>query len=164
MKYLFVLILFVVLSSCYKYEQPPLLSLSGEYVIDKITYKNNQTGEVAILYPGDVFINYSEINEMDSINVGLTEIHLDYSVISFNPTINDTGGKIWSSQTFYETFGQRNTNDFGYLKFNYSGTTRIYKIIDDGVESLVLRNTGQYSGSSSATKEDITYFLTRVGP
>ena len=33
---LFLLTLIVGLSSCEKYEQPTLLSLSGEYVIDKI--------------------------------------------------------------------------------------------------------------------------------
>lgn len=164
MKNLIYLFIVFVISSCYKYEQPTLLSLSGEYRIDKITYENSETGETAILYPGDTFINYSEIDVLDSVQVGFTEVHLDYSVISFNPIIDQFGNKSWSSQSFYTTFGQRNTNDYGYLKFDYSGTTRIYKIIDDGVESLVLRNSGQYSGVTSASKEDITYFLTRVGP
>jgi len=156
--------LLFLLVSCYKYEQPPLLSLSGEYKIDKLTYENSQTGESVVLYPGETFINYGEIDVMDTINIGFTEIHMDYSVISFNPIVDSEGIKKWGTQVFYNTFGQRNTNDFGYLQFDYYGTTRVYKIIDDGAESLVLRSSGQYSGTDAAVKEEITYFLTRVGP
>lgn len=163
MKNLIYLFIVFVISSCYKYEQPTLLSLSGEYRIDKITYEKNQMSLDTILYPGDSFINYFEIGPLDTIHVGFTKLHMDYSVISFSPISNQTGSFNWSEQYLYETFGQRNSYDYGYLKFNYKGTVRIFKIIDDGIESLVLRSSGQYSGDT-AVKEDITYFLTRVGP
>lgn len=164
MKTIFYTLSILLLVSCQKYEQPPLLSLSGEYKIDKLTYENNQTGESVVLYPGETLINYAEIDVLDTINVGFTEISMDYSTIYFNPVDNLGGTKKWMTQCFYSTFGQRNVNDFGYLKFDYGGTTRVFKIIDDGVESLVLRTTGQYSGTNSSIKEDITYFLTRIGP
>jgi hypothetical protein len=72
---LFLLTLIVGLSSCEKYEQPTLLSLSGEYVIDKITFEkvdNAVTPDDTIYLPGTVYINPLERFPMDTIEVGFT--------------------------------------------------------------------------------------------
>ena len=37
--FIYLVLSLVILSSCVKYTQPKLLSLSGEYRIDKITYE-----------------------------------------------------------------------------------------------------------------------------
>lgn len=83
--YLFTLVL--SLSSCIKYAEPTSLSLSGEYVIDKITYsedENTTSPNDSTYYPGDLYINPNDKFPVDSIHVGFTKWHLDYSVISFS--------------------------------------------------------------------------------
>ena len=53
-----------ILSSCFKYSQPKLLSLSGEYRIDKITYEktdNTDTLQFDVILDG-MYVNPSEID------------------------------------------------------------------------------------------------------
>ena len=65
----------VLITSCVKYAQPPLLSLSGEYRIDKITYENRDNSSLnQVFYPGDLYVNESETKPIDSISVGFTKI------------------------------------------------------------------------------------------
>jgi len=52
----------------------------------------------------------------------------------------------------------------GYISFNYEGTKRVWKIIDDGLESLVIRTSGSYDYGNNTSGETTTMFLTRVGP
>jgi hypothetical protein len=51
-RFVYILSLLFLLSSCRKYELPTSLSLSGEYVIDKITYSqiNNSVSTKDIVY------------------------------------------------------------------------------------------------------------------
>jgi hypothetical protein len=48
--------------------------------------------------------------------------------------------------------------------FDYDGTRRVWKIIDDGVESLVIRTSGSYDYGSNSSGEQTVMYLTRVGP
>jgi hypothetical protein len=155
----------VIMTSCVKYAQPPLLSLSGEYRIDKITYENrDNSGLNQVFYPGDLYVNESETKPIDSIFVGFTRLALDYSVIYFNPVDLPSGGTTWSKKYTYYTYGQRSVYDYGYIVFNYDGTRRVWKILDDGVESLAIRTSGSYDFGSNTSGETTTMFLTRVGP
>jgi hypothetical protein len=155
----------VLITSCVKYAQPPLLSLSGEYRIDKITYENrDNSGLNQVFYPGDLYVNESETKPIDSISVGFTRLALDYSIIYFNPVDLPSGGTTWSKKYTYYTHGQRSVYDYGYIVFNYDGTRRVWKILDDGVESLAIRTSGSYDFGSNSSGETTTMFLTRVGP
>jgi hypothetical protein len=155
----------VIMTSCVKYAQPPLLSLSGEYRIDKITYENrDNSGLNQVFYPGDLYVNESETKPIDSISVGFTRLALDYSIIYFNPVDLPSGGTTWSKKYTYYTHGQRSVYDYGYIVFNYDGTRRVWKILDDGVESLAIRTSGSYDFGSNTSGETTTMFLTRVGP
>jgi hypothetical protein len=155
----------VIMTSCVKYAQPPLLSLSGEYRIDKITYENrDNSGLNQVFYPGDLYVNESETKPIDSISVGFTRLALDYSIIYFNPVDLPSGGTTWSKKYTYYTHGQRSVYDYGYIVFNYDGTRRVWKILDDGVESLAIRTSGSYDFGSNSSGETTTMFLTRVGP
>jgi hypothetical protein len=155
----------VLITSCVKYAQPPLLSLSGEYRIDKITYENrDNSGLNQVFYPGDLYVNESETKPIDSISVGFTRLALDYSIIYFNPVDLPSGGTTWSKKYTYYTHGQRSVYDYGYIVFNYDGTRRVWKILDDGVESLAIRTSGSYDNGSNTSGETTTMFLTRVGP
>ena len=155
----------VIMTSCVKYDQPPLLSLSGEYRIDKITYENRDNSSLnQVFYPGDLYVNESETKPIDSISVGFTRLALDYSIIYFNPVDLPSGGTTWSKKYTYYTHGQRSVYDYGYIVFNYDGTRRVWKILDDGVESLAIRTSGSYDFGSNSSGETTTMFLTRVGP
>ena len=155
----------IIMTSCVKYAQPPLLSLSGEYRIDKITYENRDNSSLnQVFYPGDLYVNESETKPIDSISVGFTRLALDYSIIYFNPVDLPSGGTTWSKKYTYYTHGQRSVYDYGYIVFNYDGTRRVWKILDDGVESLAIRTSGSYDFGSNSSGETTTMFLTRVGP
>lgn len=164
-KLFFILVLLVLTTSCVKYAQPPLLSLSGEYRIDKITYEDKDNSDLnQVFYPGDLYVNQSETKPLDSISVGFTRLALDYSIIYFDPTDLIDGGTSWNKKFTYYTQGQRTVYDYGYIVFNYDGTRRVWKILDDGAESLVIRTSGNYDGGSNSSGETTTMFLTRVGP
>ena len=65
-KLILILISFLVLTSCVKYSEPKLLSLSGEYRIDKITYENRDDNSLnQVFYPGDLYVNQSETKPLD---------------------------------------------------------------------------------------------------
>lgn len=160
-------LLLLSLVSCQKYEQPPSLSLSGEYVIDKIVYlrtENNISNKDSVYTGGSVYINPNDRFPMDSIRLGFTRWHLDYSVISFAPVSTNNGKVIWSKQYFYDVYGQYGPADLGYIQFDCESSKRIFKIIDDGVESLTLKTTGLWPSSSAGHNEIVTLYLTRVGP
>ncbi|CAN1557366.1 hypothetical protein MCEGE10_02460 [Flavobacteriaceae bacterium] len=77
---------------------------------------------------------------MDSIKVGFTRWHLDYSVISFKPYQNQNGETLWQRQYYYEVINHNSIYDLGCLKFQANGS-RIFKILEDSVESITLRTT-----------------------
>lgn len=164
----FIVLLFLILTfgSCVKYTQPKLLSLSGEYRIDKITYENRDNSSLnQVFYPGDLYVNPSETKPLDTISVGFTRLSLDYSTIYFDPIDNPiSGSTYWTKKFQYVVHGQNSAYDLGYIIFDYEGTRRIWKILDDGLESLVIRTSGSYDIGSGSGGETTTMFLTRIGP
>jgi hypothetical protein len=160
------LIVLISLSSCIKYTQPKLLSLSGEYRIDKITYEkidNTDTSDYMVFYPGDMYVNQNEQNPFDTIYVGFTKMAFDYQMFFYNPTLTPSGSTHWANKCGYSVRNQTN-NYLGNLIIDINGTRRVFNIIDDGLETLVLRSSGQWSYGSSGPDESITIFMTRVGP
>jgi len=168
MKSLFYFLVSVfLLSSCVKYEQSTLLSLAGEYRVDKVTYEqvdNTSSSDNMVYYPGDLYVNPSEVFPMDSIEVGFTRIHMDYSMIEFSPINNPDGSVNWTKEYYYYVHGQTSNFSLGYLQFDINGSVRTFKIVDDGLESLVLRSTGTWASGSAGSDVSVTLFLTRVGP
>jgi hypothetical protein len=158
--------LIFLLSSCVKYAQPKLLSLSGEYRIDKITYEktdNTDTLEFETYLDG-MYINNSEVDVLDTIVIGATALHMDYSMIRFKPVGNQDGSKTWTKEYYYYVHGPYTVYDLGYMEFDCDGTNRRWKILDDGLESLVVRTTGQWSSGNAGPHVSLTYYMTRVGP
>jgi hypothetical protein len=161
---IYIFLLFVV-TSCVKYGEPKSLSLSGEYVIDKIVYDNRNDDNLdRVFYPGDNYVNPSETKPLDTISVGLTRLALDYSVIYFDPVDLPSGSTTWNKMFTYYVQGHNNLYDLGYIVFDYDGTRRVWKIIDDGVESLVIKTSGSYDYGANSSGEITTMYLTRVGP
>jgi hypothetical protein len=162
---LYISLLLFVITSCVKYGEPVSLSLSGEYVIDKIVYDDRDDDNLdQVFYPGDLYVNPSETKPIDSIKVGITKLALDYSVIYFNPVEQPSGSTTWNKKYTYYVQGHNNLYDLGYIVFDYDGTRRVWKIIDDGVESLVIRTSGSYDYGSNSSGEQTVMYLTRVGP
>ena len=110
----------LLLSSCIKYEEPTLVSLSGEYIIDKITLTNVEDTSTIyqdVYLPGDVFLDNLASSPMDSIVCGLTRWHFDYSVISFSPVGLNNGQVLWQYQYFYHIYNDWYYTDLGYIEF-----------------------------------------------
>ena len=163
--YLLLVLSTFLISSCVKYVEPKSLSLSGEYRIDKITYESTGSDPINLVYyPGDLYVNPSETLPLDSIKVGCTRISMDYSKIYMSPIDYPTGTTVWTEEYYYFVHGQYGPYELGYIQFDYSGTRRTWKIIDDGLESLVIRTSGSYDYGNSGPQESTTMFLTRVGP
>ncbi len=142
--------------------------MDGEYIIDKITVTDVDQSVNKInktFLPGDVYTNGSEIHPMDTINVGFTEWAFDASQIYMSPYTNQNATKVWTERYFYEVRQLGITNDDkGYIQFYVNGTKRVFQIIDDGLESLTLRSTGQWPNGNNGAEVSITLQLTRVGP
>lgn len=157
----------LLFSSCEVYQEPALLSLSGEYVIDRVTFQSteNSTNPVNKVYsPGDNFINSYDVFPMETINVGFTRWHLDYSVISFFPIQSNDGTTVWQRQYFYNVINHNSIYDLGYIKFQVNGSVRIFKILSDENESLTLRTTGLWPYANIGANQLVTLKLTRIGP
>ena len=168
MRYLVVFPLLLILCSCFKqYSQPKTLSLSGEYVITKVTLlstENTSNTGGTIFSPGSNYVNPYDSQPMDNIQVGFTRWHFDYSVISFYPIPNGDGTTTWQRQYFYSIIGHNNVYDLGYIQFNINGSVRTFKILDDGLESLTLQTTGLWPYSNLGPNQIVTLHLTRIGP
>ena len=164
---IFVSLCVTLLTSCLKYSEPTSLSLSGEYIVDRITYskvENSSSPEDTTYQPGSVYINHLDIFPMDSISVGFTKWHFDNSVISFCPTTLPSRQVNWGYQYFYTVVGHYSIYDLGYIQLNINSSSRTFKILSDGLESLTLRTTGLWPSGSSGSDESVTLYLTRVGP
>lgn len=160
------LILILSLTSCVKYTQPKLLSLSGDYRVDKITYEevdNTSSSNNMVFYPGDMYVNPNEMEPFDSIPVGFFRMAFDYVSVRFAPTQMPDGSTHWGEHYFYNVVGETNSS-LGTLIIEMNGTSRPFRIIEDGAETLVLRSSGQWASGSSGSDQSITLFLTRVGP
>jgi hypothetical protein len=163
----FIFLSSILLISCYRYEQPPLVSLSGEYIIDKITVNITEgpnTGMDSVYLPGDVFINETDSFPLNEINVGFTKWHFDYSVVSFSPYVNPVGQVEWSEQYFYSLVPSYTQYEMGYVDINMINRKLILKIIDDTAESITFRTTGRWVFLNVWEESSITLHLTRVGP
>jgi hypothetical protein len=166
-KLLLLLLVLVSLNSCEVYQEPPSLSLSGEYVISKITMLSteNTTNSSGTIYDiGSHYVNQYDISPMEDIWVGFTRWHFDYSVISLYPIQQGNGTTNWQRKYFYSVIRNYNDYDLGYIQFYVNGSVRTFKILNDGLESLTLQTTGLWPYSSSGPNQIVTLQLTRIGP
>jgi hypothetical protein len=160
----FILVIIPFITSCLKYSEPKSLSLSGEYVIDKITYQETDgepSPQDSTYLTGSVYNDNTEIPSLSAIIVGETKLHMDYSMIRFDPVQNQFGGTNWQTEYYYFVQGQRTAYDLGNIVFDCESTRRIWKILDDSNESLTVRTSGQWV---NGTRKSVVYSLTRIGP
>ncbi len=81
-----VLLLSLLFSSCEKYVAGTTVTLSGKYLINRITikYVDQNTAKDSTYRSGDVYIDTSTSTPtpFDRIKVGHTFIHFDYSILN----------------------------------------------------------------------------------
>ncbi len=99
-----------------------------------------------------------------TVSVLVLQDGLDYSVISFYPYQNQNGQTIWQRQYYYDVVNHNSIYDLGYLKFQANGSVRVFKILEDGAESITLRTTGLWPYSNIGPNQSVTIHLTRIGP
>ena len=59
----------------------------------------------------------------------------------------------------------RKIYDYGYVQLKLNGRVLTLKIIEDGIESLTFRTTGQwYNDEDELSSKTLTLQLTRIGP
>ena len=163
MKY--IVIIFLLFTSCVKIDKPKLLDITGKYVIDGITILNDSETKETKVFPGEIYRNEYDSYPLDSINVGFTKWYINNYQIMFNPTTLPTGKTIWNDKYYYSITNEYVTYDYGYIHLTLdNGSTRIFKILDDGLETLTLRTTGLWPQGQYGNQITITISLTRIGP
>ena len=172
-----VLLLSLLFSSCEKYVAGTTVTLSGKYLINRITIKSvdqNTTGD-STYRSGDVYIDTSRVTPVpfDRIKVGYTFIHFGYDLINLRYVgVRADGSDIWDTryQTSYWIWGN-NQWQSGYLQFSYTDVLKTnslhkytFQITEDKLESIELTSSGIWPSYKFGEKKVMIINLTRVGP
>lgn len=173
----FLILSMLLFTGCEKYVSGTFLTLSGKYLITRLTIKSvdqNVTGD-SVYRSGDIFIDNSPATPkpFDSISVGRTFLHFDNIVVNLRYVgVDPTGTDMWDSryQTFYKILGNNQWQE-GYLQFTYtdpiktrSTHTCTFQITEDNLESLELVSSGKWPSYKFGEKKIMILNLTRVGP
>lgn len=164
-------------TSCEKYVAGTTTTLSGKYLITRLTIKSvdqNVTGD-SVYRSGDVFIdnNPTTPKPFDTLVVGRTFIHFDYLLLNLRYLgVDPTGADLWDSryQTFYKILGNNQWQE-GYLNFTYTDAAKTrttqtctFQITEDNLESVELVSSGKWPSYKFGEKKIMILNLTRVGP
>lgn len=172
-----VLLLSLLFSSCEKYVAGTTVTLSGKYLINRITikYVDQNTSKDSTYRSGDVYIDTSRSTPtpFDRIKVGHTFIHFDYSILNLRYLgVNNFGSDLWDSRyrSSYWIWGNNQWQE-GYLQFSYNDPIRTnsrhtftFQITEDKFESLELTSSGIWPFYQFGGKKIMIINLTRVGP
>ena len=178
MKKLVVIVLLVILTGCEKYVSGIHLTLSGKYKITRISLVSvdQNTTRDTVYRTGDIYKSNDPLSPkpFDTIRVGNTFFHFDYSVINLMYLGVDTNSKkdMWDSryESGYRIKGNNQWQE-GYIQFEYTDViktkskhTMTFQITEDKFESLELTSSGQWSHGSMGEKRIMILKLIRVGP
>lgn len=177
--YILIIALLTSLTSCVKYVSGTNVTLSGKYLINRITIKSvDQNVTIDSTYrAGDIYIDSSSYAPIpfDSIRVGYTFFHFDYSLINlrYMGVDNSNGGRdVWDTRyrTSYWIWGN-NQWQSGYIQFSYQDVVKTnawhkftFQITEDKLESLELTSSGIWPSYKFGEKKIMIINLTRVGP
>lgn len=168
MKKIIYLLIPLLFASCYKYAEQTTPTLSGEYIIDRITVTENETTsnpKDSVYLPGDIYLDPNSYFPLDSVYLGITRWHFDYMEVAFCPVPNQWGSFDWQKKCFYDLIPGSTIYDFGYVQLKLNGTVLTFHILSDGTESLLFRTTGQWTNDGfNLTEKTLTIQFTRIGP
>ncbi len=178
MKNIVLIFILVFLTGCQKYVSGTHLTLSGKYKITRISLVSvdQNTTRDTVYRTGDIYKsnNPSTPKPFDTIRVGNTFFHFDYSVINLMYLGVDTISRkdMWDERykRGYRIIGNNQWQE-GYIQFDYfdviktkSNHTMTFQITEDKFESLELTSSGQWSYGNMGEKKIMIINLTRVGP
>jgi len=175
MKKLVLICIVIFLTGCERYVSGTHLTLSGKYLITRVSMVSvdQNTTRDTVYRPGDIYKsnNPSTPKPFDTIRVGNTFIHFDYTLINLRYIGMIGGSDVWDNryQTWYTIRGNNQWQE-GYLQFEYYDAEKtktkhkmIFQITEDKFESLELTSSGQWSHGSMGEKRIMILNLTRVG-
>lgn len=172
----FLLLGLMFLTSCEKYSSGSFPTLSGKYVINRVSINSKNSPEKgdSTYKIGDTFLDTSKSTPFpfDKIQVGSTKIHFDNIVVNLRYIgQGPVGSDMWdkSYETWYQIWFNTPWQE-GYLKFTYydslktkTNHTCIFRIEDDSFESLELISNGNWPSSKYGDRI-LTLYLNRIGP
>jgi hypothetical protein len=177
MKKLLLLVIVALLTGCEKYVSGTHLTLSGKYLITRISMVSvdKNTTRDTVYYPGDVYKSQNTLTPkpFDTIRVGNTFIHLDEMLINLRYIGSDTFGRdMWDKryESGYRIWGNNQWQE-GYIQFTYhdaiktnSNPTMTFQITEDKLESLEFTSSGHWPYGRLGEKKIMILKLIRVGP
>jgi hypothetical protein len=155
-----------IFSGCEKYEEPSYPTLSGSYKVEFIsaTGQNLITGEVIdTMITSGSFELKDPIEPFDRLEIG-ERIHFDYSQIYGGYYLSNLGDD-WEYQFHYWVYQDLATREYRRIEIDYFNTKRVFTIVADGIDYLILSSSGQWEdGSPEKTFTKFTMHLERIGP
>jgi len=163
-------VLVLSLFSCEaEFDLPAYPTLSGTYEISsvRVTGQNLITGELIsedFNRLGEYYSMVNPVGPFDVLEIG-EKIHFTYAkMYGGHYLIN--GGQAWYYDYMYNTYQDLATGEYRRITLDsYEGTRRVYNIIQDGIDYLILSSSGQWEdGSPEGTFTKFTMHLERTGP
>ena len=166
--YLITICSIALLTGCTKevYEEPTYPTLSGTYKVEFITAtgQNLLTGQVIdTMYTSGTFELKDPIEPFDRLDIG-ERISFDYSRM-YGGYYTSNLGDDWEYSFNYWVYQDLVTMEYRRIEISYFNTKRVFTIVADGVDYLILSSSGQWEdGSPEKTFTDFTMHLERIGP
>jgi len=149
-------------------------SLSGKYVVGKVDIHSvkQDVSRDTVLYTAELCktpLPYP----FDSFYVDDFFIHLDNSAIRLNCLgVDGNGRDLWELGPSFYTIYNCTPYYVGDLQFKYEFTkdgqvfrpSLTFFIVDDGLETLILKSKGVWPSKEMGEKLDVTLYLFRTGP
>ena len=172
-------VLVLSLFSCEaEFDLPTYPTLSGTYEVSWVRAmgQNLTTGvEIDTTYYTGQFSMANPIGPFDVLDIG-EKIHFTYAKVYGGHYLNGNGGQDWVYDYNYNVLQDVVNREYTKIDIPMYGvqtpngdcnpcTRRVYNIIQDGVDYLILSNSGQWeSVSPEGTFTKHTFRLERVGP
>lgn len=156
----------LLFSGCEVYDEPAYPTLSGTYKVEFIsaTGQNLMTGEVidTMITMGGFELK-DAIEPFDRLEIG-ERIHFDYGMVYGGYYLTNLGDD-WEYEFTYSVYQDLATMEWRRIEINYFNTKRVFTIVADGIDYLILSSSGQWEdGSPEKTFTDFTMHLERIGP
>jgi hypothetical protein len=153
-------------TSCEVYEEPSYPTLSGTYKVEYIsaTGQNLITGQVidTMLFSGSFSLK-DPVEPLDVIEIG-ERFSFDYSSLYAGYYTSNLGDE-WEHRFGYGVYPDLQTGEWRRIEVEYFNTKRVFTIVADGMDYLILSSSGQWEdGSPEKTFTKFTMHLERIGP
>lgn len=149
-----------------EYEMETYPTLSGSYKVEFIsaTGQNLITGQVidTMIVAGS-FSMKDPIEPFDILDIG-ERIHFTNSNVYGGYYLSNLGDE-WEYNFHYYVHRDLITGAYRRIEIDYFNTKRVFTIVADGVDYLILSSSGQWEdGSPEKTFTKFTVHLERIGP